>query len=90
MKIHLVTGTCGSYSDTHEWNVKAFVDPKAASDLVTKLDELTVRFDDHHFLYEREYAKERDAAENAVHVLDPHAVLWEKPTYSVEEIELVE
>lgn len=39
MKIYVVQGSTGEYSDNREWLVKAFVNEKRAADLVQKASE---------------------------------------------------
>lgn len=36
-KVYIVTGSCGSYEDAQNWNVKAFLDKKKADIFCQKL-----------------------------------------------------
>lgn len=105
MKIYLVTGQVGSYSDHNEWRVMAFVDRGEAESLVAELERLLRARIAEWFRVQRtpEFRawrldpanspkpdySDRNQIDAQIKALDPHCAGWDDMTWDVEEVDLV-
>lgn len=89
MKIYLVCGTDGQYSDRSDWNVKAFAKKELADELVAKLTSVAKPLEVGYLNFSGDARKKVEAE---LRELDPGVgdLGWDEPAWSVEEIELVE
>ena len=83
MKIYIVYGTCGSYDDRTDWNIKAFKDKKEANKFKKKLQSIVEEFYcDMCIVHDICKNKLSEAGDKQAHVFD------NGPIYGIEELEL--
>lgn len=86
MKIFLLTGTSGEYSDRSDWNIRAFAEKSGAEVLKARLEEIETR--KRAFRSDMEYEKAY-ALDEERRALDPKGQYdWDSTDYMIEEIEL--
>lgn len=85
MKIYVVTGTTGEYSDRSEWLVKAFTDEKKAEEFVNMASGLAREIE---LKRESRYSG-LDGIDPSEYAFDPHFSMYDTGTfYTYDSVEL--